>query len=291
MRQNDIIAYLEKRYPDLDVHLIGSGWTSDAFEIGDKIVRIPKAGLEQYEKEVVILDFLQGKLPVQIPHPHLVKEDKFAYVEHTKIKGLSWNISTYKDLSEENQALFAKDIAHFFATLHAIPVNEIYKKVSPKLLEPYALDSLSCFTEALKAEISSKDITTLYGFSKKILAVSSSPVLVHKDFWEGNVLVDEKHRLKGVFDWANACIGNREWDFKALYHPAYMPLFDKVLHFYNQETGCKITKANIDDLTTADTLLSVQYFIQNPSLKGSMKSAWQDTLSKVQNALIKVKNR
>ena len=291
MDQNDVISCLKKRYPDQEIHLIGSGWTSDAFEVGNKIIRVPKAGLEQYEKEVIVLDFLHGKLPVQIPHPKLIKEDEIAYAEHTKIEGRSWNISTFEALSKADQDLFTKDIAHFFATLHAIPVNEIYSKVSPKLLEPYALDSLSCFKKALETEFSLKDITTLYEFGEKVLAVGSSPVLVHKDFWEGNVLVDEKHRLKGVFDWANACIGNREWDFKALYHPAYMSLLDKVLHFYSQETGYKITKASIGDLTTADTLLSIQYFIQNPNLKNTMEKAWQDTLSKVKNALIKVKNQ
>ena len=289
--QDDVVSKLKKLYPNCDVRLLGSGWTSDAFEAGDKIIRIPKAGVEQYKKEIVVLDFLQGKLPVQIPHPRLIKKQDFVYAEHKKIEGCSWNISTYNNLSEKDQNLFAKDIAHFFAVLHAIPVDQVYQSISPKLLEPYPLEPFDQFKSVLKSDFSENDLKILYNFSKKSLFIKPSPVLLHKDFWEANVLVDEKHRLKGVFDWANASIGNREWDFKSLYHPVYFALLDKILTFYGQETGYKFTIGDIENLKIGDSLLCAQYFIRNPHLKNSMSDAWQKTLRNIQKALAKAKSK
>ena len=289
--QNDIISRLQKHYPDSQIRLIGAGWSSDAFETGNKIIRVPKAGTEQYEKEVLILDFLQGRLPVQIPHPKLVKEHDFIFAEHIKITGNAWNIASYEALSEKNQDIFASDIAHFFAVLHAIPVDEIYRHIPKNRLEPYALDDLSCFKQALKSDFDEADIVMLYNASKQILALSSFPVLVHKDFWKSNVLVDDNHRLSGVFDWANACIGNREWDFKTLYHATYLPLLEKILNFYKQETAYHITIHDIQMLKSADSLLCVQYFIQNPHLKDTMPTEWQKSLNQVRAALSQIKNK
>ena len=98
-------------------------------------------------------------------------------------------------------------------------------------------------------------------------------------------MVDKKHRLKGVFDWANACLSNPEWDFKPLYYPEYFTLLDKILDFYQQETGRKISKEQIAKEKLADCLFNVQYFGQNPKLQITMSNQWQETLQAVKKAL------
>ena len=287
MKQNYILAYLQKQYPNVKVKLIGSGWSSDAFEAGDKIIRIPKTDVKPYEKEIAILDFLQNKLPVQIPHPHLVK-GQHPYAEHTKINGESWNMETYNKLSATGKNLFAKDIAHFFAVLHAIPVADILKVIPKKMVAGYKLQPVTKFHNYLKPYFSVQEIDTVYKWASKIEQISKNPVLIHNDFWEANVLVDKKHRLKGIFDWANACLSNPEWDFKALYYPDYFPLLDKILDFYKQETGRKISKEQIEKEKLADCLFNVQYFGENPKLQISMSKQWQETLTAVKKALVAI---
>ena len=132
-----VVSRLKKKYPDQEIRLIGSGWSSVAYEIGDKIIRVPKAGAEQYRKEACILSFLQGKLAVKIPNPRLI-EKPFFYAEHKKINGLNWTIETYNHLPLKQQNAFAKDSAHFFAQLHTIPKSEILKYIPEEQLRPYA---------------------------------------------------------------------------------------------------------------------------------------------------------
>ena len=289
MNQTDILTYLQKQYPNNEVKLIGSGWSSDAFEVGDKIIRIPKTDVKPYEKEIAVLEFLQNKLPVQIPHPHLVK-GRYPYAEHKKINGESWNIETYNKLSATDKNLFAKDIAHFFAVLHAIPATEILKAIPKKMIAGYTLQPVTKFHDYLKPYFSVQEIDTVYNWASKIEQISKNPVLIHNDFWKANVLVDKKHRLTGVFDWANACLSNPEWDFKALYSPNYFPLLDKILDFYQQETGRKISKKQIAKEKLADCLFNVQYFGENPKLQITMSNQWKETLMAVKKALAAIQS-
>lgn len=284
MNQDKMLEYLQKHYPNVKVKLIGSGWSSDAFEAGDKIIRIPKTDVKPYEKEIAILEFLQNKLPVQIPRPRLLKGE-IPYAEHTKIEGLNWSIKTYKKLSEKEQDLFAKDIAHFFAVLHAIPAKEILKAISPELITPTKLDPVKKFYDYLKSDFSKKDIKIVYDWCKKHSQTPNKPVLLHTDFWEANCLVNKQHRLTGVFDWANAFMGNPEYEFLTLYYPEYTPLLDKVLKFYNKETGRNISKDSFEKLKLSGCLGLVQYFGQNPKLKTTMAKQWGTTLSAVKDTL------
>lgn len=282
--EEELTQYIQKQFPDSTVKLVGSGWSSYAFEVGDKIIRVPRVDTKQYEKEIAILNFLNNKLPVKIPHPKLVKGD-ISYAIHTKINGLSWNMSSYNKLSKEEKNLFAKDIAHFFATLHAIPLNEILKSIPKELITPAPMDSVDKFYGYLQNDFSKHDIDTVYNWCKNILNPSENPVLLHNDFWEANCLVDEHHRLIGVFDWANAHLGKPECDFKPLYCPEYFPLLDKILEFYYQETGRKISKDKIKTEKLPDCLGNVQYFGQNPDLKTTMANQWKETLTSVRDTL------
>lgn len=284
MEIKNATTYLKEKYPNDNVRLIGSGWTSYAFEVGNKIIRIPKTNIKPYEKEAAILKFLQNKLPVEIPNPSIIK-GTYPYAEHEKITGFSWNMQTYNNLPDDKKDLFAKDIAHFFAMLHSIPTSEIYKSIPKKLITIYKLDSLNNFYQYLKSYFSDYDIKRVYTWAKKIEQISDNPVLIHNDFWEANVLVDENHRLKGVFDWANSCLSNPEWDFKSLYHPNCFPLLDNILKFYHQETGHYINKDKIRKEKIADCMFNVQYFGKNPHLKIMMPNQWEETLNSVKKAL------
>ena len=290
MEDKTILTYLQNQYPNTEVKLIGSGWSSYAFEAGDKIIRVPRVDTKQYEKEIAILNFLHDKLPVQIPSPKLIRGD-ISYAIHTKIQGLSWNISTYNQLSEESKNLFAKDIAHFFATLHAIPLHEILNSIPKELITPPVMDPVDKFYDYLKSDFSQNDIDTIYTWCKKVLTPSETVVLLHSDFWETNCLVDKQHRLIGVFDWANSHLGKPIWDFKPLYCPEYFPLLDKILDFYYQETGRKISKEQIQTETLPDCFWNVQYFGQNPNLKNTMENQWKKTLDSVHDTLNTIKSR
>ena len=174
-------------------------------------------------------------------------------------------------------------------TLKGKQKTEILKYIPEDQLKPYSLAPFKLFQECLKKHIPQEDIVTIYNWTADILKLRKDTVLVHKDFYEANTLVDENHRLKGVFDWANACIGNPEWDFMALYHPLYFPLLNKVLNFYQKETGRQITLTKIKEVSLANSLLCVQYFGRNPQLKIKMPKEWKRSIDKTKEALIWVK--
>lgn len=284
MTISELKERLQHQFPDACVQCIGEGWSSIAFCVNDKIIRIPKVNIEQYKKEVKLLDFLQGKLSIQIPHPYLV-EGELRYAIHTKITGKSWSIKTYNALSEQVQNDFCYEIANFFYELHQIPVSDIIDVIPEKDLKSYSLCPREIMYSDLKSIFSESDVNKIYDFCYDTYSLKTDPVLLHKDFWEANSLVDDDHHLMGVFDFANACLGDRAWDFRTLYHPQYLSLLEKVISFYEKLSGFKIDLHYLEALDKADCLFCVQYFIENPEMKKKMPNQWQKQILRMRQIL------
>ena len=289
MKREKVIEYLEKTYSGEKSRWIGSGWSSDAFEVGDKIIRIPKAKTKPYIKEAALLECLLGRLSVQIPQPHVIKEP-FFYVEHKKIEGHSWNIDTYNRLSSAQQELFARDIAHFFAEVHAIPCSVVQKAI-PKNGAIDRLFTLKQFQAYLGPYFSADDIALLYHWTSDTLKPRGELVLLHRDFQKGNSVVDENHRLVGVFDWANAAIDEPAWDFMSLRYSSYAQLLNLVLRFYQEETGRVIDPQRISDLAGADMLPRVQYLARFLKQGEEPPKEWMKTIRNIRKLLKKIKKR
>ncbi len=284
MTPNEIQSILQKQFPDSTIQYAGEGWTSIAFCVNNKIIRVPKTGIEKYKKEAKVLQFLYGKLSVPIPQPQVIEGD-LTYAVHIKIEGLSWDLNTFTNLPESAQNDFCRDVATFFYELHQIPLDDLMTVIPQQELQMSALLDRKTIHSYLQDEFSSVEIDKLYDFSSNTLIPQSDFVLLHKDFQPNNSLVNEHHRLSGVFDFANSGIGERAIDFRALYDYKYIPILKKILCFYNEMTGTHIELSRIRDLKNADCLFCIQYLGKNPHLKETMPYEWKMQIEHAQRVL------
>ncbi len=284
MTPHEIQSILQKKFPTASIQYVGEGWTSTAFCVDDKIVRVPKTDVEKYKKEAKVLNFLQGKLTIPIPRPQVVEGD-MPYAIHTKIEGLKWDIDTYEALPAQQQNDFCCDIATFFHELHNIPCSDVATVISLEELKMHALVDHSVMYSYLKDVLSIAEVDKLYNFTLETNKPQTDLVLLHKDFHDNNSLIDEQHRLSGVFDFANVGLGERVNDFRPLYYHRYIPLLEKVLKFYTEMSGATIELERIRDLQKADCLFCLQYLGKNPHLKETMPDEWNKQVAYAQNIL------
>ena len=278
--QDGFISLLEQLFPQQKIVPEGSGWSGFAFSVGDNIVRFPKANVKQYEKEALLLRFLQNKLSVKIPLPTVI-HGNVDYVIHKKIQGLPWNIDSYNNLSKDANNLFCQDIATFFKELHSVSLNSLQSHIDLKEFQSTPLPSYEDFTLYLKEDLSASIVSKFYELCFDISKPQTDLVLLHNDFWEANTVVDENHRLIGVFDFANSLISERSKDFCALYHPKYLHLLQNVLEHYETITSIKINIDRIAQLKNLDLLYGVKYLAENPQIKNSMSHEWKEQINKI----------
>ncbi len=284
MTPSEIQSILQKQFPVATIQYVGEGWTSTAFCVDDKIIRVPKTTADKYKKEANVLNFLHKKLTVAIPQPQVI-ESELTYAIHTKIEGNPWSIESYNALSEQEKNDFCRDIATFFYELHKIPLADVMAVLPSKDLQLHTLMDRPIIHSYLHDEFSETEIDKLYDFTNEINIPQTDLVLLHKDFHDNNSLVNEHHRLVGVFDFANTGLGERVSDFRPLYYPTYIPLLEKVLSFYNEMTGITIKLDRIRDLDRGDCLFCLQYFGRNPHLKETMSNDWHKQVSRAREIL------
>ncbi len=284
MIKEEIRSILQKKFPGEIIQFVGEGWTSTAFCIDDKIIRVPKINADKYKKEANILNFVHDKLTVSVPLPQVIEGD-LTYALHTKIEGLSWNIETYNALEKSAQDDFCRDIATFFAELHNIPLSEITAIIPMSDIRMHQLLDRDTIRSYLKDEFSVVEIDKLYDFTRDVNVPQSGLVLLHKDFYNNNSLINKNHRLTGVFDFANAGLGERAMDFRPLYNYQYIPLLENILHFYHEITGILIALERVRDLEQGDCLFCIQYLGMNPHLKKTMPAEWIKQVSHARDIL------
>lgn len=272
-------------------HKIGQGASSIAYEVNDYIVRFPLADTFRYQKEEILLPSLKPYINIQIPQIKFFNE-KISYSVHKKIKGVEWGIKTYAALPIKRKKLFIEDIALFFYQLHNIPSSYFAKNLNISLLKPYSLPTEKELFSVLHDRLSSKQIQHLYSYLQEIIqGHNNSLVLCHKDFWRTNSVISDSHRLKGVFDFGNACFGERAEDFKTLFKPIYFSFLKEVLNVYNELTKENISFQRVKQLQEIECFYVFKYLNCFSDLKHCRRREWEKTLSQVLNFYYKHMNR
>jgi aminoglycoside phosphotransferase (APT) family kinase protein len=189
------------------------------------VVRLPSAGAcaGQVEREHRWLPVLAPGLPQPIPTPVALGEPSFGY---------PWRWSIYRWLEGEpalphrieSLPVFARDLATFLRSLHAIPPEggplpgpgNFHRGGTLTVYDTEARRAI----DALATQINTKAVTAVWD-----AALASrwprDPVWVHGDMGVGNLLVSDG-RLCGVIDFGQLCVGDPACDLV----PAWT-LFDK----------------------------------------------------------------
>lgn len=260
-----------------EVEYISSGWGSNAFSCGKKIIRTPKSlnHLKCYEKERDIMDFLSKKSSFEISKTKIFLEPIFYVLTEKKSSGVKWSKETILKLSQKEKNAFFESIVSFFIEIHNTDLKELSSKINIKDL--YANTKSWSYEElenTLKLEFSSKEIEKYYNRYLKLIDSKDKKVLLHKDFYEDNSRVDDKHILKSVFDFGNTEINDIEYEFLSLNNEFYENIFLDVFKIYEKNTGYKINFEKMKEIKLIDKFGCLKY-LNESNLREKMKHEWE----------------
>lgn len=243
-------------FPDLDImsaKIIGSGWHHDAVEVNGTIIfRIPRFDHasdvtdDSVGYETSTLRLLRGKLKIAIPDPLYVAKDN-SYFGYPKLSGVLL-ADRWSGLSESEKDAIIEAWVGIVAEIHdTVPLVKGKELQIPLFADPNEpIDST-----AKKIDTVQGLDPIVYDFAKRVLKQSKGidvqnhqDTVIHNDLHLFNMLIDpDTHRLTGVIDWTDICIGPLEREFCA-WEWEQDDSLEKVVRQYEAKTGKKV---NIDE--------------------------------------------
>lgn len=277
----NLIVKIQQLFPTENIIVENDGWCSYAFTVGDKIVRVPKSDIEVYEKEAKVLQFLKGRVSVEIPEVKVILDEDLSYAIHKKLEGKIWRLETFNQLSDAQKDLFCRDVAVFYAEMHQVQRFDTVDTVGELQGKEYLQDA--DIQKNLKNLFPPEEIEIIYQWVEENLRSDTDIVFCHKDFTPWNSLVDEDHRLKCVFDFCNAGLDSRYVDFSSLYWSDHMELLTCIIDHYERITGVKIDLQKLDNLDYDRSLSIISYLSSNPEIKKEKQNFWDKHVGMLKN--------
>jgi aminoglycoside 2''-phosphotransferase len=205
------------------------GWASLVLEINDQwILRFPRWPeiIPQLDKEHALLPDLARALPVAVPRYVYWWRDYAdcaqPFVGYRKIEGQPLDMA---DLQGDAGQSLARDLGQALGALHAFPLARArmlhvpggdiaaWRKVYEDLYADVQTRALPLCDPATRAWFRDR--------WERFLATEANwrfqPALIHGDLAAEHILWDATtHRIAGIIDWEDACIGDPAMDFVGL---------------------------------------------------------------------------
>lgn len=200
--------------PDIDVssvRLISSGWDNLVADInGEWIFRFPRteAFRTTLEREIVLLDSLQNRITMPIPHYELIGKNT-CFVCYRKIQGIPLTQELYLSLSNDARERIAEELTQFFYDLHhAVSVEEVRKWGYSEHQVP-----LAWIEQELLGTLGSPELERIVFealcYAKEHPTPPEYLVLAHNDLHGDNLAFDASRvEINGVFDFSDAILGD-----------------------------------------------------------------------------------
>lgn len=247
--------------------LFSAGWDSSAVDVDDRLIfKFPRheAAEARLRMEAAVLDTLRPALTMRIPALTIYAGPPL-FSRHEKIPGAHLLAADYGELPEAAQARLAREMARFYAELHALdagslraagagpigtwlPPEEILRQAWPLLpekLHPYAERTIATF-----AALPPDPLGTVYGFF---------------DGHGWNMAFDHAaQRLNGVFDFGDSGFGPLHMEFV---QPGWISRdhVERVVAEYERLTGRALDRARIELLTGVLRLSELGGFADDPA--------------------------
>ena len=250
----DQIKFMQKLAPGASFEKLAGGENSTAFLCGNLIVRFPKSNraLNDYQKEAVLSSAIRKHsdfLAQYIPDISVIEIDGIKAAIHHEIPGktLKGNAPNnernthFESLIPEEQKQLAEDLGKFLAALHSVPLEKISEKwLQSRPIGFKSEENILSLIEKNQKLYASQGINY-----EKYETDTNDLVLCHNDFHGGNFALDEKNKLKGVFDLGEMGKNHRAYDFMPMY--SYGRKFARaVTEVYNTYSEKKISMKELD---------------------------------------------
>jgi aminoglycoside phosphotransferase (APT) family kinase protein len=241
-----IASDLQKSFPDLpaipSLAILGEGFSSLAVETPDEIVfripRTPEAGA-RYAREFQLLPLIKPHLPVAIPEPRWYRPASvlfpYGVIGYPKLSGHPLDFDDL--LNPVLQPAYAAQIATILVALHQTPTASFPLQDHWPVLYQSWQNQREVVMPVLKEVLRIDEYRRVAAWWQEFLPDDDlraySPVLIHGDFWFGNLLI-EKNQITGLIDFENIALGDPALDFTPLLYLGEN-FFRQVLDSYQQQ--------------------------------------------------------
>ncbi len=237
------------------ISTLGEGLDSVAFLVNNEyIFKISKheEARRNLKKEIQVLNYLRGKLPLQIPIVEFYSE-KYSICGYKEIKGTILTPYIYNNMTNEEKEKLAQDIAIFLKKLHSLPLPDI-EDLDFDVLEDYKND-YELLNKMVYDKLPDKSKRYIDNLFSKIFndqrIIKYDKALCHNDL-SCNHIIMQNNKVIGIIDFGDVAITDRDKDFIYLLENSNEELGRefglKVLNYYNHPNkDIPILKADLNE--------------------------------------------
>jgi aminoglycoside phosphotransferase (APT) family kinase protein len=222
-------ALLDAQCPALlgpDLRQAGTGWDHSIWRCGDVVFRLPhqQSSLDLAARRAALLSPLAERLPLPIPRTLHVGDATDQYPG--RFVAYVWMDGTPPaelDLSTADRTAAAAPLASTLAALHRVPVGEAraWGLGAPEDPGSLAIRTANATRRAEQlqptrwAPLAAAAAARMAEPGPDLTAAMRRPC--HGDLHPGQLLFDQQHRLVGILDWDEICIGDPAFDLQLVY--------------------------------------------------------------------------
>ena len=238
-----------------NIRIIGEGLDSVAYVVNDDYIfkksKHVKAK-QDMKKEVMVLKYLEGKLPLKIPIIEYYDESN-SICGYKMIDGDILTPNIYKKMSDAEQNVLALDIANFLKKLHSLDLP-IIDDLEIDVVLDYQNDY-----EILKKRIYDKISLGAREYIDRLFnrilnderIIKCDKVLCHNDL-SCNHMIMKDHKLVGIIDFGDVAITDKDREFVYLLEDSSEELGHefglKVINYYGYvDKDTVLLKADLNE--------------------------------------------
>jgi aminoglycoside 2''-phosphotransferase len=238
-----------------NIAVLGQGLDSVAYRVnGEYIFKQSKhdGARVALKKEVRALDYLKGRITLQIPEIEYYSEG-FSVCGYKEIRGEKLTPDSYKNMSDAEKSALVRSIAQFFREMHAIPLPDI-EGLEKDIAEDYKGDH-DALRELIYDKIPDKSKKYLDDLYNRILGderiTKYQKALCHNDL-SCNHIIMRDNKAVGIIDFGDVAITDRDKDFVYLLEDSAEEIGRefglRVLECYNHpDKDIPILKADLNE--------------------------------------------
>ena len=211
----------------------------------DWVLRIPrrKDVMAISKKEKEILDFVNGKISIEVPIWEIYTEELIAYQLLTGVPAGTIDpeaeIYIWK-IDEKNLPIqFIKTLAEAMVSLHQINLKDFANTGIELKTIDQCRKNMRTRMEKVKEEFNVNQ--TLWRRWQKWLDDDSlwpdRTALIHGELHAGHILIDDNSSVTGLIDWTEAEVSDIAKDFVAYYMIFGKEALDKLISYYQEAGG------------------------------------------------------
>lgn len=264
MEKENFVKIIADQNPGAQIKYLGGGSDSAAYRVGDLVYRCTLKGVQIYEKEAAVCNFIRPNITAEIPDIHVTElAGGGAISVHKMLVGdrWSWHKFMWRPRRQRNLAYSA---AEFLAQLHATDTRGLVRAV-PEMAKTAPYLDFELAVPVLRPLMTARELEWFRRTYNEIVGApvdDADIVLNHMGLKGANSVVWPDGTLRGVYDFGNAIIAERSRDIVLFYLSRNRRLYNQMLDRYQKLTGQSISRRRVRDLAMIEFMWSKRWYVR-----------------------------